>query len=102
MIRAESNFNPRVVGSVGEIGLMQVRPQTAQWVAEKYKIDYRSADQLFDPAFNVKVGAAYFAALRERFPTYGKRYIAAYNMGVKKVKRFVRASINRLNIPLGF
>jgi soluble lytic murein transglycosylase-like protein len=35
IIKTESSFNPLAIGGVGEIGLMQIRPETAEWIAKK-------------------------------------------------------------------
>ncbi|MFD1332272.1 lytic transglycosylase domain-containing protein [Methylopila musalis] len=52
----ESGFNPKAVGGVGEIGLMQVLPSTAQMLG------YRGAlPGLFDPGVNVGYGVRYLA-----------------------------------------
>lgn len=54
--KVESGFNPNVVGGVGEVGLMQVRPQTAAMLG--YTGDVTG---LFDPETNVRFGVAYLA-----------------------------------------
>ncbi|GLK77573.1 hypothetical protein GCM10008171_28270 [Methylopila jiangsuensis] len=52
----ESGFNPKAVGGVGEIGLMQVLPSTARMLG------YRGAlPGLFDPGTNVGYGVRYLA-----------------------------------------
>jgi soluble lytic murein transglycosylase len=87
VIDHESVFNPETVGSVGEIGLMQVRPNTAEWISKKYDIKYHGEKSLFDPVVNVKFGAAYLDYLRDRFASQSRLYLAAYNMGVTNVHR---------------
>lgn len=87
LIRTESGFNPRLVGSVGEIGLMQIRPSTAQWLNEKFRVGYRGRDSLFDPEENIRLGTIYLSYLRARFENNGAHYLAAYNMGVTQLKR---------------
>ncbi|MBM7851595.1 soluble lytic murein transglycosylase-like protein [Methylopila capsulata] len=50
----ESGFNPKAVGGVGEIGLMQVLPSTARMLG------FRAAlPELFDPETNVRYGVRY-------------------------------------------
>jgi hypothetical protein len=52
--QVESAYNPAAVGRVGEIGLMQVRPETA------YLLGHRgSVEALFVPETNVRFGVAY-------------------------------------------
>jgi soluble lytic murein transglycosylase len=87
VIDHESTFNPRAKGTHGEIGLMQIMPDTAEWIAKKYDIDWTGSKSLFDVATNVKIGAAYLDYLRGRFEAHGRLYLAAYNMGVTNVHR---------------
>ena len=54
--RVESGFNPNAVGGVGEIGLMQIRPQTAAMLGFKGGLT-----SLFEPETNVRFGVAYLA-----------------------------------------
>jgi soluble lytic murein transglycosylase-like protein len=52
----ESGFNPEASGDVGEVGLMQVRPQTAAMLG------FRGTDrELAAPGANVRYGVAYLA-----------------------------------------
>jgi soluble lytic murein transglycosylase len=86
VIQTESKFDPRVIGSHGEIGLMQVKPDTAEWIVEKYNLEVPKEFDLKDPAVNIRIGAAYMSYLRESFPKKPSRYIAAYNMGPRRVR----------------
>jgi soluble lytic murein transglycosylase-like protein len=52
----ESGFNDSAVGSVGELGLMQVRPATAAMLGHT-----GPAADLFNPETNVRFGVAYLA-----------------------------------------
>ena len=54
--QVESGFNPTAVGGVGEVGLMQIRPETAAMLG------YRgSVGGLFEPEINVRLGVKYLA-----------------------------------------
>lgn len=86
VISGESSFNPLAVGPVGEIGMMQIRPSTGKWMAEKIKFKWKGDKTLRDPVANIKLGTAYLAWLREKFDNHGQLYLAAYNMGPKSVK----------------
>jgi soluble lytic murein transglycosylase len=85
VIKTESSFNPLARGRFGEIGLMQVKPDTAEWIAHKYGIGWRGKRTLENPVSNVRIGVAYFNWLREKFDGSANRYISAYNMGARKV-----------------
>ena len=87
IIDHESSFNPTIKGSFGEIGLMQIKPNTAQWIAKKYHLQWKGEKSLYDPATNVIFGTAYIDYLRDRFAEHGRLYLAAYNMGVTNVNR---------------
>lgn len=86
VIQTESRFNPRALGGQGEIGLMQIKPDTAQWIVEKFKLDVPDNFDLTDPAINIRIGTAYLSYLRGSFPKLPIKYIAAYNMGPQKVR----------------
>jgi len=87
VIRTESSFNPMARGRHGEIGLMQIKPDTAKWIAEKAKIPWRGAKSLENPSINVRIGIAYLNYLRDRFDGHANKYLSAYNMGYAKVCR---------------
>lgn len=86
VISNESKFDPRVVGSYGEMGLMQIRPNTAKWIARIKGMKYKNKKGLLDPVTNIKIGAAFLAFLREKFDSHARLYLAAYNMGQGNVK----------------
>lgn len=52
----ESGFDPSAVGGVGEIGLMQIRPATAEMLGHQ-----GGAIALFDPATNARYAVRYLA-----------------------------------------
>lgn len=89
VIKTESSYNHLALGGVGEIGLMQVRPNTASWIAAKYKIAYKGKSDLKDPVKNIEIGVAYLDYLRAKFPSKAYRYIAAYNMGPRNVRKLL-------------
>jgi len=85
VIQGESSFNPDRLGKLDEIGLMQLRPGTAEWISNKYGLKWTGAKMLFDPVANVRIGAAYIQYLREHFDSHARLYLAAYNMGPRNV-----------------
>lgn len=56
VIKVESNYRTNVVGSAGEIGLMQIKPATARMMGYS-----GSAKGLFNPETNIKYGMKYLA-----------------------------------------
>jgi soluble lytic murein transglycosylase-like protein len=60
VIRVESNYKPKARGSAGEIGLMQLKLQTARGLG------YRgSARGLYNPSTNLRYGMAYLGQARK-------------------------------------
>jgi soluble lytic murein transglycosylase-like protein len=99
VIKTESHFRIDMRGTQGEIGLMQVMPLTAKWLAPQAGFSARKRINLKDPATNIRIGATYLAALRKSFPGFGSRYIAAYNMGPTNVRRFIAQRIEPSMYP---
>ena len=89
VIQNESSFNPRMKGSAGEIGLMQIKPDTAQWIAKANKLEYKNAQSLYNPEINIRIGAAFMNKLRTQFSADSALYLSAYNAGAKKVRMMV-------------
>jgi soluble lytic murein transglycosylase len=85
MIKTETRFNPNAVGRHGEIGLMQILPRTAQWMAIRLDLKWTGPEALKDPEFNIRLGAAYVDFLRNRLGRAGLDYVSAYNMGAGNV-----------------
>lgn len=100
VIAGESSFNPLAVGPVGEIGMMQIRPATGEWMAKKIKFKWKGDKTLRDPVANIKLGTAYLAWLREKFDNHGQLYLAAYNMGAKNVKNALAKHVRPKDYPL--
>jgi len=87
VIKTESQFRLKARGRHGEIGLMQVRPNTATWLASEAGLPQDS--DLEDPSVNIRMGATYFALLRKSFNGQSAFYISAYNMGPRNVRRLM-------------
>lgn len=89
MIRAESGFRPAVVSHKGAVGLMQLRPDTAQEVAGKLGLSGFRPERLTDPETNIRLGTWYLAELLKRFPDR-RLALAAYNAGPTRVSGWMR------------
>lgn len=89
IIQTESRWNPNAVGGVGEIGLMQIRPETAEWMADRMKLEWKGKRSLYNPVTNVTLGLGYMAYLRTKMGPSSMKYVSAYNMGPKNVQRLL-------------
>jgi soluble lytic murein transglycosylase len=99
VIAGESSFNPRAIGPVGEIGLMQIRNSTGEWMAKIIGLKWEGDKTLKNPVNNIVLGTAYLAWLRQKFEKNGQLYIAAYNMGAKSVKNAMQRNIRPKDYP---
>lgn len=81
VIRAESRFDPVVESPQGAYGLMQILPDTADFIAERSGIkgDYR------DPETNIRMGTWYLSYLQGRYEGDERLVLAAYNSGEGRV-----------------
>lgn len=93
IIKTESKFNPLAVGRHGEVGLMQIKPDTAKWIAHKYNLPWNGEQTLNSPCANIKIGLAYMNYLRGKFDKKALKYISAYNMGPTNVRRLLAKNI---------
>ena len=84
IIRRESFFDPGAVSPARAVGLMQLLPSTARWVAKKVRLPFQE-ELLFTPKTNLLLGTAYFHDLLNRF---GAVHLAllSYNWGARRVR----------------
>ncbi len=66
IIRVESNFESDKVSSKGAIGLMQLMPDTAEWIANVSGSE-NITDRMTTPDVNIQVGAWYISSLQKQF-----------------------------------
>ena len=84
--RQESRFAPDIVSSAGAVGLMQLMPPTARWVAKQMgRSDYRSS-QIAELAINTQFGAFYFKYWQDRLEGMPALAAAAYNAGPNRAQ----------------
>ncbi len=88
VMREESWLDPSAVSSAGARGLLQIMPATGFDLAPRAGVRGFSADDLFRPDINVRLGARY---LRELLDTFGGQPVlalAAYNAGEPNATRW--------------
>ena len=88
VIYAETKFEPST-SSAGALGLMQLLPETANFIARKSGgIRFTTAD-LSTPAINVAYGSWYLRYLLDHYEDNEMLAIAAYNGGLANVDSWV-------------
>ena len=107
VVRTESGFNPIAVSAKGARGLMQIMPETGQYVAKKEGFPEFKAELLFDPEYNVKIGVAYINELYQEYRGDTVLVLAAYNAGRGNVNKWLQqqswtgelSNIDRIPFP---
>jgi soluble lytic murein transglycosylase len=81
VVRTESDYDPKAVSHAGAVGLMQLMPDTAEWITRLDSWKGPNNPTLTDPDDNLELGACYLAYLTERFAGDMLAVVAAYNAG---------------------
>lgn len=84
----ESSYNPRAVSRLGALGLMQLMPETAKWVAGKLGEEY-SEEKMYEPETNVRFGCWFLAYLNGKFDGDATKMAAAYHAGAGRVEEWL-------------
>jgi soluble lytic murein transglycosylase-like protein len=92
LVHVESSFRPRVVSSMGAVGLTQVLPSTAVGVEP----GLRRGD-LFRQGTNLRVGFRYLRALIDRYDGDLRMALLAYNRGPTRVDSLQRRGVDPAN-----
>jgi soluble lytic murein transglycosylase len=90
VIKAESNFDADAKSRAGAIGLMQLTPDTFDWLQTKLKSDTKyTAEDLSNPEINIRYGCKFLSLL---FQKYSRKQTAlsAYNAGPSKVDSWLK------------
>ena len=85
MVTHESakTWDPMITSQAGAMGLMQIMPVTGVFLAAEEGITWTSAeDILYDPIYNLRLGARYLSSLIEMYGLEGG--LAAYNGGERR------------------
>lgn len=77
VIKTESNFNAKAVSKKGAVGLMQIKPETANYIAQMQGVkEY----DLYDFKTNINFGCFYLKYLLNKFEVVDT-VLCAYNAG---------------------
>lgn len=85
VINTESGFDKNAISSKGAVGLMQIMPSTAQYLADKLQL---ATFDLYDENDNINIGTYYLSTLIKSFPDT-ELAICAYNAGPNNVKNWI-------------
>ncbi len=85
-INVESSFNENAISPKGAIGLMQILPSTATFIAERLNV---SNYNLSNPETNVMFGCFYLRYLENKFNDF-RLVICAYNAGETRVREWLK------------
>jgi soluble lytic murein transglycosylase len=90
IIRVESNFQPDIESKKGAYGLMQLMPDTSEWIVETGKFSPRYKENLHDPSISIELGSWYLNWLNKQFNGNTAAVIAGYNAGQGKVNQWMQ------------
>ncbi len=103
LIRQESKFNPDAKSWAGALGLMQLMPATASFVARDRRYRSSKRKELLDPQVNLSLGQRYIEILRDDAKISGSlvKIVAAWNGGPGNLGKW-RRNQDHQNDPLLF
>lgn len=90
LIKVESKFNPYAKSNKNAIGLMQITPNTGNYIAKLIGDKNFSTDMLYNPEINIKYGCFYISKLFNDFDGNIDCILAAYNGGEGNVRKWLK------------
>ena len=84
IIDVESDFTEDAVSDKGARGLMQIKPSTLHFLAEREGLRLSREEVAADPALGVRLGIRYLRALNDRFGDL-EMALMAYNAGPTRI-----------------
>ena len=101
LINEESSFLSNSKSNKGAIGLMQILPSTAEYIATQLlHEEYNDSSILYNPDDNIKYGCCYIAYLKSKFKDEISM-LCAYNAGETTVLRWLKEdSLSRDGVTL--
>ncbi|WP_138755394.1 lytic transglycosylase domain-containing protein [Paenibacillus sinopodophylli] len=94
IIRSETNYQTGKDSRKGALGLMQIMPDTADWVVQKAGFKNVTEDTLRHRAdVSIEIGSWYLNSLSEQFGQNQIAAIAAYNAGPGNVRKWLDTGV---------
>ena len=81
VIKSESKFKHEAHSHRGAVGLMQLMPDTAEWIAKQLGDTGYIIEALHEPDRNIRYGTWYLSSLEREFHGNDILALAAYNAG---------------------
>jgi soluble lytic murein transglycosylase len=94
LIRQESRFMEDIRSNAGAVGLMQLMPATARYVARHIGFDHYRADRIGEVNVNLRLGTEYLKLVSDDQDGQPMLASAAYNAGPHRVRKW-RAALAR-------
>ncbi len=88
LIRQESRFIEDIRSNAGAVGLMQIMPSTARFVARRIGFDHYRADRIGEVNVNLRLGTEYLKLVSDDQDGRALLASAAYNAGPKRVRKW--------------
>jgi soluble lytic murein transglycosylase len=88
VVLAESGYRADAVSSVNAQGLMQILPDTGEWLSGKFDEEYVEGS-LFNPETNLKYGCWYLGWLMDRYDGSMECASSAYHQGQGTVDKWL-------------
>jgi len=89
VIHCESANRADAVSGAGAMGLMQLMPDTGEWIAGKLSIKNYEDDLLLQPETSIRMGCWYLRFLLDRYGGDQSAALAAYNAGHGNVDKWI-------------
>ncbi|MGO4495845.1 lytic transglycosylase domain-containing protein [Paenibacillus sp. 2RAB27] len=107
IIRVETNYKYHLESSKGALGLMQLMPDTADWIVESSNLGPHTQEDLLRVDINIYLGSWYLNWLIKHYNGNLVYAIAAYNAGQGNVNKWKNGNVwdgsedNIRDIPFG-
>lgn len=92
LTRQESRFVTYARSGVGAVGLMQVMPATAKWIAKRLGLDSYHNGMIGQMNTNIQLGTYYMRHVLDQMGGQSLMATAAYNAGPGRAKRWAMAT----------
>lgn len=94
VIRIESNFETGRTSRKGALGIMQIMPDTANWIVEQARYEGVTLDAVQHRAdIGIELGTWYLASLLRQFDGNMAVAVAAYNAGPGNVSTWLKEGV---------